>query len=197
MKLALMITVAVIGVANAQGKSAPGPQIRVYLRENAAAVPLPVRARAQSLASDMFANIGISLKWRSGNPSPSENDSIAIHLTSGTPESFRPGALAFALPYEGVHIRIFWDRIALFHFATQVLAHVMVHEITHILQGIAEHSDEGIMKAQWTRGDLIAMAVAPLRFTPADVDRIYSGMENRGIGTLLAGAPRLRSVKLQ
>ncbi len=34
-----------------------------------------------------------------------------------------------------------------------VLAHVLVHEITHILEGLNEHSQEGIIKARWTFQD--------------------------------------------
>jgi len=55
----------------------------------------------------------------------------------------------------------------------------MVHEITHILQGEARHSAEGIMKARWTPDDLAAMGVKPLTFTAEDVDLIYQGMDYR------------------
>ena len=34
-----------------------------------------------------------------------------------------------------------------------VLANVLVHEITHILQGPCWHSDTGVMKARWTHTD--------------------------------------------
>ena len=61
-----------------------------------------------------------------------------IRITSDTPASRIAGGLAFALPYEGVHIQIFYDRVrAAEPLLPQVaLAHVLAHEITHVLQGI-------------------------------------------------------------
>jgi hypothetical protein len=120
----------------------------------------------------MFANIGVTLAWRSGSPSPSETGAVAIEFVADTPETVKPGALALALPYEGVHIRIFGDRIQTW----QILARVIVHEVTRILQGADRHSGEGIMKAHWTGYDRSRMKVKPLSFTPACVDMIYKGL---------------------
>ena len=81
--------------------------------------------------------------------------------------------------YEGVHITVFWDRVErLSRFAppTFVLTHVLVHEITHILQGIDRHSESGVMKARWTPEDYYAMAIKPLPFTPEDVQLIQLGL---------------------
>src|SRR5689334_24555228 len=52
--------------------------------------------------------------------------------------------------YEGNHIVIFYDRLQRKVKGTQIsslLAHVLAHEVTHILQGIHRHSDRGLMKA--------------------------------------------------
>ena len=57
----------------------------------------------------------------------------------------------------------------------KVLARVMVHEITHILQGMSNHSDKGIMKAHWN-----AVEARSLGFTADDVELIYNGMDARG-----------------
>jgi hypothetical protein len=177
MKLAAIITIAAMAAANAQGKSDTGRPVTVYLN---AGFPLTVLGQAERLACDMFAVIGVTLKWRSVNPLPSEANAIAIDVVWSAPAAFKPAALALTFPGEGVHVRIFWGRIAAYHSAPKVLAHVMVHEITHILQGVAQHSDEGIMKARWTGHDLDTMVMTPLQFTPADVDKIYRGMEARG-----------------
>jgi hypothetical protein len=123
----------------------------------------------------MFANIGVTLAWRSGSPSPLETGAVAIEFVADTPETLKPGVLAFALPYEGVHIRIFWDRIQ----TSLLLAHVIVHEVTHILQGTDQHSGEGIMKAHWTDYDRSRMKVKAFSFTPTDVDNIYRGLSAR------------------
>ena len=97
-----------------------------------------------------------------------------------TPPNNRPGQLAYTNLYEG-HITVFWDRIRAAPSAPPivVLAHVLVHEITHILQGIDRHSERGIMKSKWTLADFRAMASEPLPFTLLDVELIQRGMARR------------------
>jgi hypothetical protein len=73
----------------------------------------------------------------------------------GTPANRKSGELAHTSPYEGTHIVIFYDcvrKVRPKKFSV-VLAHVMVHEVTHILQGICRHSASGVMKAQWDEED--------------------------------------------
>ena len=178
MKLAATIAIAAMMAASAQGKSENGRQVTVYFSDNAG-VPYDVRAQAQGLATEMFASIGVTLHLKPGRPARPDADAIMIEFVTNTPATRLPGALAYALPYEGVHIRIFWDRIEPSPSPRQLLAHVMVHEITHILQGIDRHSNAGIMKAQWTYQDYAVMKVRPLSFTPEDVDLIYQGMDYR------------------
>jgi hypothetical protein len=95
-----------------------------------------VKAHAQAMASQMFAAIGVTIEWEQGQRTcPPQG--VLISLTDETPGGFLPGALGYALPYEGAHIRLFYDRIAIGRdpvLAPVVLVHVMVHEITHILQ---------------------------------------------------------------
>jgi hypothetical protein len=57
-----------------------------------------------------------------------------------------------------------------------LLAHVLVHEITHILEGIPHHSQDGVMKAHWTPQDIVRMASRPLPFDPQDVALIQYGL---------------------
>jgi len=60
-----------------------------------------------------------------------------------------------------------------------VLGHVIVHEVTHILQGLMRHSESGIRKAQWTGVDYQEMTWKPLQFTDEDVMLIHSGLRVR------------------
>lgn len=141
---------------------------------------------SQKLAEQMFATAGVSVVWRVGTPPEAElaeQRPIVIRFATNTPVADHPGALAFAVPYEGVHIRVFYDRVRMGNpRATHaVLAHVLVHEITHILQGVARHSETGIMKVRWTAQDYTDMAWQPLAFTAADIDLIQSGMVARGV----------------
>jgi hypothetical protein len=54
----------------------------------------------------------------------------------------------------------------------------MVHEITHIQQGVDRHSNSGVMKARWTDKDYAAMAWKPLPFTPEDILLIHLGFRS-------------------
>jgi len=142
---------------------------------------------AQALASRMFADIGVTTEWHGVRGCPAQG--ILITLGHDTPESLQRGTLAYALPYEGTHIQVFYDRIVGQYINPQVpkvLGHVLAHEITHILQGVNRHSASGVMKAHWGPDDLAAMAWEPLRFEAHDIDLIYLGLAGRAAGTTLA-----------
>jgi hypothetical protein len=53
-------------------------------------------------------------------------------------------ALGVALPLEGSHARVFYDRVLRASpddaYQDALLAHVMAHEIAHVLQGLIRHS---------------------------------------------------------
>jgi hypothetical protein len=180
--ITMLVAPFVAGVG-ASGESAAGRVVTVFCQSDLT-VPYTTEAQAEHLASDMFEDIGVTLRWRSGQPSRQDTGAIVIEFLTGAPERFMPGALAYALPYEGVHISIFWDRIRQFSAPRELLAHVMVHEVAHIIQGIMSHSQAGIMKAHWTTDDVFAMESKPLKFTPDDVDLIYRGLESRETGSL-------------
>jgi hypothetical protein len=162
--------------ATAAHAGQPQTKLTVYLRYTANVCP-EVNFPAKGLASQMFAKIGIAVDWSRGEPSvDSSQPPIFIEFSSATPEYRLPGALAYALPFEGAHITVFFDRIEKRPHPSTLLAHVMVHEISHLLQGISRHSDAGVMKARWTVGDFAEMRIRPLPFTQLDVDLIYRGM---------------------
>jgi len=166
----------------------PQGKVTVDLRERGV-VPQEVRNPAKALAGRMFAGIGITLDWAKRVPAGKSWEApIIIELATETPEDRMPGALAYALPYEGTDITVFYDRIAKGAYPSTVLAHVMLHEITHLLQGIGRHSETGVMKARWTVRDMIGMGMTPLPFTREDVDLIYLGLGKRtaGAGVLVA-----------
>jgi hypothetical protein len=140
---------------------------------------------AQDIASRMFATAGVRISWRADRPRPNQDEPpIVIDLTSNTPRTLRPGVLAYALAFEGIHIRIFGDRVRESTdghplLTNKLLAHVMVHEITHILQGLKRHSAEGVMKAHWTNSDIMNMGWKQLPFGPEGIELIHRGLANR------------------
>jgi hypothetical protein len=128
---------------------------------------------AEFVASGMFEKAGVSLHWHRGRPKPHHMEqSITVGITSNTPRTFHPGALAYAEAYagqlEGVHVRVFFDRIeksGTSKLVPYLLGHVLVHEITHILENSDHHSEEGVMKRRWTANDLYEMSYRPSRLT--------------------------------
>jgi hypothetical protein len=155
---------------------------------------VPIVMLAQGIASRMFATAGVQINWRTGLAKTSESEPILIDITSNTPKEFHQGALAYAQVFEGAHIRVFYDRVvnAYRPGAAMLLAHVLVHEITHILEGLDRHSEAGVLKAQWTADDLVQMVYSPLPFDPEDVLLTRKGLAIRD-----RAASRTRNLSLE
>ena len=140
---------------------------------------LVIKAMAKELATRMFADAGISVEWTSretvhGNVRPP----IVVQAVIGASPDFMPDALAYAELAEGGRITVFLDRVERRDYPGIVLAHVLVHEITHMAQGINRHSATGVMKARWTGRDYSEMRLHPLRFEPEDLELIHQGLSN-------------------
>ena len=141
-----------------------------------------IRGTAQREASKIFAEIGIRIDWRLGSHDCDSVEGIFVSLSDETPATKYPGAWAYARPYEGIHIEVFYDRMQKKMGnagAPRLLAYVLAHEITHILQGINRHSETGIMKAHWDSGDYFDMRSARMKFTSTDIGLIRLGLEAR------------------
>ncbi len=165
-------------------ETGPARERRVTACMDPSADGREIRA-AQSLASKMFARIQVRVDWSELRFCPVGGSALQVSLSDHTPEHQLPGALAFALPYEGSHIVVFLDRVRKSdpNCVACSLAYVLVHEVTHILEGITRHSKSGIMKAQWDRNDHFEMTLGRLEFAAEDVDLIYRGLNSRQILT--------------
>lgn len=141
--------------------------------------------QAKLRAAEMFLAADVKLEWRRGfDHRACPEGAIKISVTNRTNPSLMPNALAYALPFEGTHIRVFYDRIqerAGISTLPRLLAHVLVHEITHILQGTCSHSDTGVMKAHWDGIDYADMTRTLLPFTDDDIMMIHRGLEARAV----------------
>jgi len=183
MKHAIMTAVMALTAMAAPGSN-PENTVTVCLDGH----PGFILTAASAIASTMFAAIDVNVVWRrvlTGCPA----DAILVSFKDQTPTEFLPGALAYALPYEGTHICLLYDRVVQARETRQaanIMAHVLVHEITHILQGVCHHSASGIMKARWDGADFSQMAWEPLKFTAQDIQMIRQGLEARHNRFLLA-----------
>jgi hypothetical protein len=178
MQITTAVGVAFLLAATAQGESGSERQVTVYVRNGV--VPFAVIAQADALATGIFAGVGVTLNLLEARPPRPENGGIIIEFVNRTPAGLLPRAWAYALPYEGAHIRIFWDRLQLERCPERLLAYVMVHEITHMLQGLDGHAEDGIMHARWSGQERRSMERSLLHFAPEDVEMIYRGMDSRG-----------------
>jgi hypothetical protein len=137
--------------------------------------------RARNIATQMFAGIGVGIEWHKESSCPTS--AVRVGFSTRTPAELMPGALAYALPYEGTHIVIFYDRVQAAVVdpdrATTLMAHVLAHEITHVLEGFSRHSAEGVLKAHWTPADFTQMCWQPLKFADEDIVLIHVGLERR------------------
>jgi hypothetical protein len=133
---------------------------------------------AQGLATRIFADNGIPLDWRACEPAGESSRTIVVHLVSGKREGLLSGVLGYAMP-DRRYIVIFYDRIETMQDPWNVLGHVMVHEITHIIQGVSRHSDTGLMKPHWSTHDLSEMRYKPLSFAQEDLILLYSALAMR------------------
>jgi hypothetical protein len=72
-------------------------------------------------------------------------------------------------------VHVFYSRVTGFWaedraHMPQFLGNVLAHELTHALEGVARHSSEGLMKADWNARDYAEMLRGPLPFAAEDLD---------------------------
>jgi hypothetical protein len=178
-----MIVVTLLAAGAGQGKQPDAtPDVTVCLHNSIVATPGAVE-RAKMVAKTMFASIGINLLWRGAGAETPPGLSIDVLIASGDSED-ESGPLAEAYPFAGStgHITVMYDRVRNSaglsgDLEPLLLAHVLVHEITHVLQCLDRHAETGVMKAHWTSEDYYDMRWKPLAFTPEDVQLIRLGIQ--------------------
>ena len=134
---------------------------------------------ARAKAAEMFTAAGVRIQWHSLVKCPTH--ALQVTFLEQSRPTDHPAAFAYAQLSEGTHIVVFYDRVKAVSngdFST-LLAHVLVHEITRVLQGTARHSETGIMKATFTPNDQHEMRRRPLTFEKIDIRLIHHGLELR------------------
>jgi hypothetical protein len=140
--------------------------------------------QAEGAAAHMFAEIGVRIEWFHDNHTckhPAE-DFVSILISTGALDSELPGALAYSRLHADAHIEVFYERVLSTVDARRVpdlLAHVLAHELTHILEDLNRHSETGLMKAHWSQEDLVQMSFKHLPFAQEDVDLIQRALIRR------------------
>jgi hypothetical protein len=78
-------------------------------------------------------------------------------------------------------ITVYKDRVRRFldnhsNLAQVAAGYILAHELAHAMQGVARHSDSGILKAQWSSEDYQEMIFQKLAFASLDVELIHRGL---------------------
>jgi len=184
MKIAVVIGAAALAVNLCAGgrtaadeNSSAVPDLTIYLGKAGAMLEF----QAKALATHMLAEAEVHVAWRGGEPKPDPAGGFVVHPVFAEPPPTECDSFVTARGYpfgNGIHgITVFSDRIQGLarQFAVEefkLTAHVLVHEIGHVLERLDHHSDTGIMKARWSRADFQAMTRRPLPFAAEDLARI-------------------------
>jgi Zn-dependent protease with chaperone function len=178
------------GIAVAAGLSAHAQECTVTAYAYAASyMPAGMLWNAERISAAMFRDIGVEVRWRADAVRAHAADDacgapIVIQLENTGSARVSPNALAYATPFavSGTCIHVLLDRLLegrSGRLATTVLAHVLAHEITHVLERTDRHSANGVMKAHWDTQDFQSMGCRPLPFAAEDVELIHGGIAQR------------------
>jgi len=161
------------------GQPAPPPDVTVALHCEVLTTP-GVVARAKHMAKEIFDSIGVTLAWRGEMTDLEQGVLIKVDLQPGP--AGESTSLGEASPFAREHaIIINYNAVKRAAGISRqlepiILTHVLVHEITHVLQGVNRHAETGMMKARWTPEDYCEMEWKPLEFTQEDVELIRLGL---------------------
>jgi hypothetical protein len=175
---------AIQALAQGSKHAAPFP-LHIYMN-GVDLIPVATLAPAEAIASEMLAVAGVHVIWHHRTPhageSPRENTMLVRIVNDKQPDA-QSGPIASAQVYQGQDILLYYSRIKWAEreqfLGPRVLAHALVHEIVHNLQGVARHSASGVMKATWTGSDYYEMEKHNLDIEPADLELIQIGLNHR------------------
>ena len=112
---------------------------------------------------------------------------VALDLLQRAPEGLRPSILGAAVPYasEGLNVRLFVDRVEAAALSwnrtfTAVAAHVLAHEIGHVLLRTNEHSQHGLMAAVLAGDEYARLAAGLLLFSGVEAETVTSALRRTG-----------------
>lgn len=149
------------------------PLIHVLLMDQAQ-VPLDIQQRAQDVTARVFHLSGIALVWVDAGTCQAPCLTIRIVTRPVSAKSRDPHMLGVApsMPEaRGINVWIFYPRIRSYGAElgmdrSQLLGHVMAHELGHLLLPYGTHSVGGLMRPAWDQAQVRAAKEGLLTFTP-------------------------------
>jgi len=162
----------VVGVAVAA--ETPEPRtVRLQLR-NGAKVPDDVLVEARDEVARIFARAGFDVQWV--DASPRITVKIVAHVL-GYARAASPVMGVAQRTADGPIAHVFFRRVedfARIHRAdlSTMLAHVMAHEVGHLLMPTMSHSPTGLMRGVWDDAQVRDAAGGALTFTDGQAEKI-------------------------
>ena len=160
-----------------------------------AGMPDRLLSEAQERAGTILGKAGVQVEWidchRPANAAVCTAEADRIFLTIVTEDNrqvFGEDVLGRSVPGDhgshGVYARVFYRHVQAKADQervnpAQILGLAMAHEFGHLLLGPKAHSDEGIMRANWSRRDMELGAKGQLRFTDQQVRLIRADVQSR------------------
>jgi hypothetical protein len=160
---------------------------------NDAGVDVADLVQAQTMASKIYNDAGVSIVWQNCDSqlvagfSPclqtSQERHLVLHIEAHA-RAFMPeiyGVAFLGSDGSGTYCDVFYDRIMKLHHASRssvgrVLGAVTAHELGHLLLGLRAHSQTGIMRPQLQPVDFSTAQIGVANFTPEQKQEILEGL---------------------
>jgi hypothetical protein len=181
----LVLWTVATGPQSAAGESADPSTLRVLLHDDAG-VPAETVERARQEVSGVFRRSKIPFAWISADACAGSCFIIKIVSQPVGAKSRDPRVVGIApgtRELRGKLAFVFYDRIRVFSAelgldVSQMLGHVMAHELGHLLLPYGAHSLTGIMRPAWDRLQVNGATGGTLRFTSDQPELIRTRLQN-------------------
>jgi hypothetical protein len=155
-----------------------GPAVVILLRDFADIPPVILR-QAEDHVTRIFAEEGIEVRFEDARR-PGEGEDADAHYVSaalrGTADPSGSGALGMARPFAngGTQLEIFYPPVQSViqsrpESGGRILAHVIAHELGHLLTRVPDHKANGMMKRHFDNQDFRLMSWRYLAFDGWDL----------------------------
>jgi hypothetical protein len=181
----MALAVVIAGVAFERSATAEPRHLKTIaiVVVNEAAVREDLLKHAQRQATRIYEPLDVALKWT--DSMIAEPTALRLTIKIVPYSKLGHGEDAMGLAIKGGNLAyVFYGRVS--DFAEQhqletatVLAHVIAHEMGHLLLPNRPHSSSGIMRASWHRAHQLAIMRSPrgLSFTSAEVELIRQSID--------------------
>jgi hypothetical protein len=165
----------------------------IVLLHNYAHLPAQILLEAQDRAGHIFRKAGVEIEWadcplNDEDPSLypkcatiSDTTQLFLRILPDTTAKIEEGGQAF---FAARIANVFWNRLEkqaqkLQVSASRFLAHIIAHELGHLLLGSNSHSHVGIMTAQWDALTVTRISQEGLYFSSQQSELIRSEIGKR------------------